>query len=191
MQTYLLQAMLKQMELVRKKVLEKPGTLPTLMMQLQTRDTDSQIKAAEMLFCVVGQGPGRDVAATRQVSPDDHMPTALHDLCAEFTQVMFKHAVCYCYTSNSSMPWLRILALTRMWGAAAAGTRQQPIGSSLDSHARRYLTASQPRPGGPGTPTAAGPHSRHACTDHYGRGRRISHQGGSSKRRRQDPARSF
>lgn len=80
MQTYLLQAMLKQMELVRKKVLEKPGTLPTLMMQLQTGDTDSQIKAAEMLFCVVGQGPGRDVAATRQVSPDDHMPTALHDL---------------------------------------------------------------------------------------------------------------
>ncbi len=55
------------MEIVRKRVLEKPGVLPQLVAQLRMGDVDQQSKAAEMLFCVVGQGPGRDVAATKQV----------------------------------------------------------------------------------------------------------------------------
>ncbi len=59
--------MLKEMEIVRKRVLEKPGVLPQLVAQLRMGDIDQQSKAAEMLFCVVGQGPGRDVAATKQV----------------------------------------------------------------------------------------------------------------------------
>ena len=59
--------MLKEMEIVRQKVLEKPGILPELVNQLQLGDTDMQAKAAEMLFCVVGQGPGRDAVATKQV----------------------------------------------------------------------------------------------------------------------------
>lgn len=59
--------MLKEMEIVRKRVLEKPGVLPQLVAQLRMGDVDQQSKAAEMLFCVVGQGPGRDVAATKQV----------------------------------------------------------------------------------------------------------------------------
>ena len=66
---------MKQMEAVRQKVLEKPGTLPRLVLQLQQGDTDAQAKAAEMLFCVVGQGPGRNLEATRQVSSDSHTPT--------------------------------------------------------------------------------------------------------------------
>ncbi len=59
--------MLKEMEIVRKRVLEKPGVLPQLVAQLRMGDVDQQSKAAEMLFCVVGQGPDRDVAATKQV----------------------------------------------------------------------------------------------------------------------------
>ena len=55
------------MEIVRKRVFEKPGVLPQLVAQLRMGDVDQQSKAAEMLFCVVGQGPGRDVAATKQV----------------------------------------------------------------------------------------------------------------------------
>ena len=60
------------MEAVRQKVLGQPGTLPRLVLQLQQGDADAQTKAAEMLFCVVGQGPGRDKEATRQVSSDSH-----------------------------------------------------------------------------------------------------------------------
>lgn len=64
------QEYLKQMEVVRKRVLEQPGILPELVRQLQSGDIELKIKAAEMLFCVVGQGPGRDVDATREVSSD-------------------------------------------------------------------------------------------------------------------------
>ena len=59
--------MLEQMEIVRRRVLEKPGVLPELVNQLRMGNLAQQSQAAEMLFCVVGQGPGRDVAATRQV----------------------------------------------------------------------------------------------------------------------------
>ena len=66
--TAILQAMLNEMEIVRNKVLAKPELLPELVDQLHFGETDMQTKAAEMLFCVVGQGPGRDAAATKQVS---------------------------------------------------------------------------------------------------------------------------
>ena len=56
------------MAAVRQKVLEQPGTLPRLVLQLQQGDVAAQTTAAEMLFCVVGQGPGRDKEAIRQVS---------------------------------------------------------------------------------------------------------------------------
>ena len=69
-----MQAYMKQMEAVRKKVLEQPGTLPQLVLQLHQGDTDAQTKAAEMLFCVVGQGPGRDKEATKLVSSFSHTP---------------------------------------------------------------------------------------------------------------------
>lgn len=69
---------LKQMEVVRKKVLQQPGILPELVRQLHSGDSEMKIKAAEMLFCVVGQGPGRDVDATREVSPDEYTSNSLH-----------------------------------------------------------------------------------------------------------------
>ena len=59
---------LKQMEVVRKKVLQTPAILPELVSQLRSGDVEMKIKAAEMLFCVVGQGAGRDMDATREVS---------------------------------------------------------------------------------------------------------------------------
>lgn len=62
----MMQDYLKQMEVVRKKVLQQPGILPELVRQLHSGDSEMKIKAAEMLFCVVGQGPGRDVDATRE-----------------------------------------------------------------------------------------------------------------------------
>lgn len=63
------QGMLKEMEVVRKEVLQKPEVLPILVKQLRLDDPDQQSKAAEMLFCVVGQGAGRDATATKQVRP--------------------------------------------------------------------------------------------------------------------------
>ena len=59
--------MLKEMEIVRKRVMQNPDLLPQLVKQLRLGDVEQQSKAAEMLFCVVGQGPGRDAAATKQV----------------------------------------------------------------------------------------------------------------------------
>lgn len=61
------QAMLTEMEIVRKRVMQNPNLLPQLVKQLRLGDVEQQSKAAEMLFCVVGQGPGRDAAATKQV----------------------------------------------------------------------------------------------------------------------------
>ncbi len=75
------QAMLKEMEVVRKRVLEKPGVLPELVKQLRLGNTEQQSQAAEMLFCVVGQGPGRDAAAIRQVGPP---VSATHAACLHF-----------------------------------------------------------------------------------------------------------
>lgn len=59
--------MLTEMEIVRKRVMQNPNLLPQLVKQLRLGDVEQQSKAAEMLFCVVGQGPGRDAAATKQV----------------------------------------------------------------------------------------------------------------------------
>lgn len=136
---------MKQMEAVRQKVLAQPGTLPRLVLQLQQGDTDSQTKAAEMLFCVVGQGPGRDKEATKQVSSDSHMPKghlltvqeamsnfiASHPLIASKNEdqciVVLQHPACLSKLSAIALPFDTCVC-------CAAGTRQQAFGRNLGSH---------------------------------------------------------
>lgn len=64
-----MQSMLKEMAEVRQKILSKPGVLQELVQQLRQGNLEQKAQSAEMLFCVVGQGPAADPAATQQVRP--------------------------------------------------------------------------------------------------------------------------
>lgn len=76
-----MQAILSEMEVVRKKVLGKPGILLELIKQLQEGEPEMQTKAAEMLFCVVGQNEGRDLRATKQASPPSCLSNTPQQAC--------------------------------------------------------------------------------------------------------------
>ena len=120
---------MKQMEAVRQKVLEKPGTLPRLVLQLQQGDTDAQAKAAEMLFCVVGQGPGRDAKATKQVSSQEHLVILQEVVVVNFitkSSPIIRTCVSWCCgslsLSSNILPSLHVSPFDScVWGAA--GTR--------------------------------------------------------------------
>lgn len=63
--------MSQEMAAVRQKVLSKPGVLRELVQQLRQGKLEQKAQAAELLFCVVGQGPSADAAATKQVNFSD------------------------------------------------------------------------------------------------------------------------
>ena len=62
-----MQETLKEMMVVRRKVMARPGMLALLVKQMRTASIDEQLKATEMVFCVLGQGPARDPITTREV----------------------------------------------------------------------------------------------------------------------------
>lgn len=63
---------MKEMIAIRARVMGRPHLLPVLVGELRSANTEGQLKAAEMLFCVVGQGPARDAACMRKVRHDTH-----------------------------------------------------------------------------------------------------------------------
>ena len=56
------------MDAAKERTLQKPGLLSELVYQLESGDSEIQYKAAELLLCIVGQGPEKDEAAIGQVS---------------------------------------------------------------------------------------------------------------------------
>lgn len=84
------QNMSKEMADVRKKVLGKPGVLQGLVQQLRQGKLEEKAQAAELLFCVVGQGPDADAAATKQVSFHLlHVVRMLYRHCALYNTLVF------------------------------------------------------------------------------------------------------
>ena len=63
---------MQEMATIRQQILSKPGVLQELVQQLREGSLEQKAQSAEMLFCVVGQGPSADNAAIQQAGPCSH-----------------------------------------------------------------------------------------------------------------------
>lgn len=77
-----MQNMMQEMATIRQQILSKPGVLPELVQQLREGSLEQKAQSAEMLFCVVGQGPSADNAAIQQVDPRAILFAFLLSVCA-------------------------------------------------------------------------------------------------------------